>query len=120
MGTIRNLTLIPRDGLIRVKVRAFNSRGAGLFSEVNTDGATIETEPTNLSVVSIDIPSTYNNRTKVVWTALQRSARGGKDVAITQYEVYWDQSTGVWVSLANTSSLFTIKTDLTGGVTYKF
>jgi hypothetical protein len=120
MSTIRTLTALPRDGLIRVKVRAFNSRGAGLFSEVNTAGATIETEPTNLSVVSIDVPSTYNNQTKVVWTALTRSARGGKDVLITQYEVYWDQSTGDWVSLANTSSLFTLKEGLTGGVTYKF
>jgi len=104
MSTIRTLTGIPRDGLIRVKVRAFNMMGAGLFSEVNTDGATVETEPTNLSVVSIDVPSTFNDRTMVVWTALTGSARGGKNVDITKYEVYWDQSTGTWVSLANTTS----------------
>jgi hypothetical protein len=96
MSTIRTLTARPRDSLIRVKVRAFNAKGSGLFSEVNTAGATVETEPTNLSVVSIDVPSTYNTVTKVVWTALTGSARGGKDVAITQYEVYWDQSTGDW------------------------
>jgi len=66
------------------------------------------------------VPSTYNTVTKVVWTALTGSSRGGKDVAITQYEVYWDQSTGDWVSLANTTSLFTIKNGLTGGTTYKF
>jgi hypothetical protein len=120
MGTIRTLTARPRDSLIRVKVRAFNAKGSGLFSEVNTAGATIETEPTNLSVVTIDVPSTFNDRTQVVWTALTGSARGGKDVAITQYEVYWDQATDNWVSLANTSSLFTLKDGLTGGTTYKF
>lgn len=120
MSTVRTLTALPRDSLIRVKVRAFNAKGSGLFSEVNTEGATVETEPTNLSVVTIDVPSTYNDRTKVVWTALTGSARGGKDVAITQYEVYWDQSTGNYVSLANTSSLSTDVTGLTGGTTYKF
>jgi hypothetical protein len=120
MGTIRTLTARPRDSLIRVKVRAFNAKGSGLFSEVNTAGATIETEPTNLSVVSIDVPSTFNVRTQVVWTALTGSARGGKDVAITQYEVYWDQASDNWVSLANTTSLFTLKDGLTGGTTYKF
>jgi len=106
--------------LIRVKVRAFNAKGSGLFSEVNTAGATVETEPTNLSVVSIDVPSTYNTVTKVVWTALTGSARGGSGVAITNYEVYWDQSTGDWQTLANTTSLSTIKTGLSGGTTYKF
>lgn len=120
MSTLRTLTARPRDSLIRVKVRAFNAKGSGLFSEVNTFGATIETEPTNLSVVTIDVPSTYNNRTKVVWTALTGSARGGKDVVITNYEVYWDKSTGDWVSLANTTSLATMVTNLIGGTTYKF
>jgi hypothetical protein len=122
MGTIRTLTARPRDSLIRVKVRAFNAKGSGLFSEVNTAGATIETEPTNLSVVTIDVPSTYNDVTKVVWTALTGSARGGIGVAITNYEVYWDQATngGTWVSLANTTSLFSVKNGLTGGTTYRF
>lgn len=34
--------------------------------------------------------------------------------------MYWDQSTDNWVSLATTPDLFTVKTGLTGGVTYKF
>lgn len=120
MATIRTLTSLPRDSLIRVKVRAFNAKGSGQYSEVNTLGASIETEPTNLSVVSIDVPSTYNDQTKVVWTALTGSSRGGKDVLITQYEVYWDQGTGNWASLATTSLLFTDVSGLTGGETYQF
>jgi len=120
MSAIRTLTSLPRDSLIRVKVRAFNVKGTGSWSEVNTAGATIETEPTNLMVVSIDVPSTTNTQTQVDYTALTGSSRGGKDVAITQYEVFWDQSTDNWVSLANTTSLFTLKTGLSGGVTYSF
>jgi hypothetical protein len=123
MGTIRTLTLLPRDSLIRVKVRAYNMKAGGLYgqySEVNTAGATIETEPTNWSVVSIDVPATSNVQTRVTWTALTGSSRGGKNVVIEEYEVYWDQSTNNWVSLATTPDLFTVKTGLTGGVTYKF
>ena len=60
MTTLRTLTSRPRGSLIRVKIRAFNAKGSGDYSEVNTAGATIETEPTNLSVVSIDVPSTSN------------------------------------------------------------
>ena len=108
MNTIRDLTLLPRDSLIRVKVRAYNARGTGQFSELNTAGATIETVPTNLMVVTIDVPSTSNTQTKVTWTALTGSARGGTAVAITSYEVYWDQSTGVWVALTSTSDLFAV------------
>jgi len=120
MSTLRTLTARPRDSLIRVKVRAFNAKGSGEFSEVNTAGATIETEPTNLLVASIDVPSTTNTATKVKWTALTGSARGGWDVAITQYEVYWDQATGTWVSLANTTALETVKEGLVGGTVYSF
>lgn len=120
MSTIRTLTVLPRDSLIRVKVRAYNAKGTGQYSEINTAGATVETEPTNLSVVTIDVPSTSNTATMVTWTALTGSSRGGVNVGITQYEVYWDQSTGVWVSLATTTSLSTVKTGLTGGVTYQF
>lgn len=85
MGTIRTLTLLPRDSLIRVKVRAYNMKAGGSwgqYSEVNTAGATVETEPTNLSVVSIDVPATSNVQTRVTWTALTGSARGGKGVVI--------------------------------------
>jgi len=122
MSVVRTLTLLPRDSLIRVKVRAYNARGVGQYSEINTDGATIETEPTNLSVVTIDVPSTTNTQTKVVWTALTGSARGGKNVAITNYEVFWDAATNgaTWTALTLTTDLFYLKTGLTGGVTYQF
>ena len=115
MTLLRTLTLRPRDSLIRVKIRGTNLKGDGEYSEVNTVGATIETEPTNLSVASIDVPSTFNDRTKVVWTALTGSARGGWNVDITSYEVYWDQGNNVttWVSKYKTT-----RTDVGGLLTY--
>lgn len=120
MATIRALTLLPRDSLIRVKVRATNDKGTGAYSQINTDGALIETEPTNLSVVSIIADSTTNTQTEVAWTALTGSSRGGKSVDIVMYEVFWDQSSNNWVYLDNTTSLTSLKTGLTGGVTYSF
>jgi hypothetical protein len=106
MQHLRTLTGLPRDSRIRAIVRATNARGTGAYSEVNTNtlGATIETEPSNMSVVSIDVPSTTNTVTKVVWTPLTGSSRGGKNVEIEKYEIYWDQGTPTedgssWVSL---------------------
>lgn len=68
------------------------------------------------------MPSTTNTQTKVTWTALTGSARGGKNVVITNYEVFWDDATdgATWTSLTTTTDLFYLKTGLTGGVTYKF
>jgi hypothetical protein len=71
-------------------------------------------------VVSYDVPSTTNTATEIVWTALTGSSTGGAQVTITQYEVYWEISTGSWASLANTSSLAATQTGLTGGATYSY
>lgn len=90
MATIAALTSLPRDGLIRVRVRATNARGTGQFSELNTAGATMETLPTSLSVVSIVAAATTNTAAQVQWTALTGSATGGQNVAVTNYELYWD------------------------------
>lgn len=74
-----------------------------------------------MSVVSIDVSSTTNTATKVTWTALTGSARGGSAVTIDSYEVFWDQGTGTWVSLSTTTTdLFVNKNGLTGGATYSF
>jgi hypothetical protein len=90
MTTIAALTALPRDGLIRVRVRATNARGTGQFSELNTAGATMETLPTNLIAVSLDASATTNTNALVQWSVLTGSARGGQNVAITSYELYWD------------------------------
>ena len=120
MAAVTALTSLPRESLIRVRVRAFNARGTGQFSELNTAGATVETLPTNLSVVSVALAGTSNVATQVAWTALTGAATGGSNVAVTDYELYWDQGHGSWLSLANTTGLTYSATGLSGGQTYAF
>jgi hypothetical protein len=50
----------------------------------------METLPTNLIAVSLDASATTNTNALVQWSALTGSARGGQNVAITSYELYWD------------------------------
>jgi hypothetical protein len=45
MTTIISITSLTVDSLIKVKLRAFNDKGWGEYSEINTSGATIETLP---------------------------------------------------------------------------
>ena len=60
MTEVISLTSLSRDGVIRVKVRAENSIGWGAYSELNTDGATIETVPTGDTSVTFDMTQTSN------------------------------------------------------------
>ncbi len=54
MTVIRTITSLEVDQLIRARVRARNSRGWGAYSEINTFGATIETEPLVMGALSYD------------------------------------------------------------------
>jgi hypothetical protein len=105
MNTLRTLISRPRDSLIRVKIRAFNAKGSGNFL-INTAGAIIKTEPTNLSTVSIDVPSTTNTATKVIWTTLTESARQSWDVDITDYEVYYYYKLRIIIEFNNTNNIW--------------
>jgi len=46
MTTLETLLGLSVNTLIRVKVRAKNANGWGEYSELNIDGATMETKPT--------------------------------------------------------------------------
>jgi hypothetical protein len=48
------------DTLIRVKVRAHNDKGWGDYSELNTNGATIETLPGVMNSVTFDLSLSSN------------------------------------------------------------
>ena len=61
MTTMIAKTSLPVDSLIRVKVRAHNSKGWGDYSELNTDGATIETIPTQMSSPTYDLSLSSNS-----------------------------------------------------------
>jgi hypothetical protein len=61
MSAIILLTGLSRDSKIRVKVRARNGINWGEYSELNTEGATIETVPLGASSVSFDLDRTLND-----------------------------------------------------------
>lgn len=65
MSEIISITGLSRDSVIRVKVRAINAIGSGAYSELNTEGATIETVPTGSTTVSFDLSLTTNTATTV-------------------------------------------------------
>jgi hypothetical protein len=65
MTEIISLTGLSRDATIRVKIRAINAIGTGAYSELNTEGASIETVPTGSTTVSFDLTQTTNTATVV-------------------------------------------------------
>lgn len=123
MTEIISVTGLSRDTVIRVKVRATNAIGSGAYSELNTEGATIETVPTGSTTVSFDLTQTSNTETVVQWTEITGSNRGGSSVSISYYELQWNygsSTNGTWESLANTTDLESTVTGLSGGYVYRF
>lgn len=93
MSTLRTLTSLPVNSLIRVRVRAHNSEGYGIYSDVNTSGALIETLPLALSGLTQDISQLTNTQLYLQWSAPSTGkTRGGSTVTVTGYAVYWKQT----------------------------
>lgn len=91
MSTIRTITGQNVNELIRVRVRARNSRGWGVYSQINSSGATIETVPLVMSGLSHDITAMTNTAVKLTWTAPSSgTATGGSSNPVTDYKIYWD------------------------------
>lgn len=103
-------------------MRAHNSEGWGDYSDINTSGATIESNPLELTTLSQDITQLTNTQIKLVWTAPSSGlATGGSSVALTGYKVYWDLGTGAaMTAITSTTDTFYLVTSLTGGQTYSF
>jgi hypothetical protein len=126
MTEIISLTGLSRDQTIRVKIRAINDIGQGAYSELNTEGATIETVPTGSTTVSFDLDSTTNTDTVVEWTEITGSNRGGSSVSIDYYELQWNQGpiatpvNGTWEKLDDVTDLTYPVTGLSGGLVYRF
>lgn len=60
MTTVISITQLSVDTLIQVRVRASNSKGWGAYSELNTDGATIETLPLAMLAPTFDLSLSSN------------------------------------------------------------
>jgi hypothetical protein len=114
---------IPRGDLISVKVQAFNSRGWGALSAVNTVGATAKTIPAQMAAPTRGTDTT-TSRIEVDWSLFSTSAETG-DSAITSYELRWDAGDGntpdtvlVGATSDYTSSSFTVSSSVASGLSY--
>lgn len=89
---------LRRFDLIRVIVRAQNIRGWGEYSDANTVGVTVMTEP-DIMTLPINGVLTDEWRIDVSWNAMTSPANG--DSAITSYDLQYDNGTGgfIWYSL---------------------
>lgn len=125
MNTLTSTYSLALDDLIEVKVRAYNVRGWGSYSDPNTSGETARTVPTTMSAPTRG-SDTKTTQIQVDWTALTTSSDTGNS-AITTYKLYWDSGTtgGTWTCLKGcstdyTSTSFTVTSSITAGSDYQF
>lgn len=101
MTVIRSITSLAVDQLIRAHVRAHNYRGWGAYSEINTFGATIETEPLVMGALSYDPTQSSNTVIYLMWSAPSIGPNtGGSALPLLGYNVYSDLGIGAnWTGL---------------------
>lgn len=85
MSEVSAMTGLKLDSLIQVRVRAKNEIGWGPYSELNTKGATIETEPEAMQKLT----ATYTSATiiKLSWATPTGTNKGGSQSQISSYEL---------------------------------
>jgi hypothetical protein len=74
MLTLNANLLLPYASAIKVKVRATNVNGDGLYSEINTFGQLIEGPPAYMNAPMKDSASSTATVTALYWTALTLSS----------------------------------------------
>lgn len=104
---------------------AYNSIGWNTASSPNTAGATIQTEPVQMSSPTRG-SSTSQTQIEVSWTALS-SASDTRGSSITTYHLQWDAGSngGTWSDLIGltsnyVSTTFYVTSGLTAGTSYQF
>ena len=110
--------------LVQVRVQAQNANGWGSLSQVNLDGARIQTEPVQMSAPVMG-DQTSTTEIQVTFTALTTDQVTG-GAAIDSYNLQWDQGTGSWQDLVGQDDSYQLLTThlvddgVTGGSDYKF
>lgn len=101
MATLRDSGTFNLDygDLVVVRVRAVNAVGDGEYSQVNTEGATIETEPTAMGIPVIDYSGTTLTKITVTWSPLSTDAETGGSAVDTYHLEYSDDSGTTWTTI---------------------
>lgn len=66
-----------RGGLVQVKARAANAQGFGPYSQVNADGALVETVPAQVQGLTFDVAVSSASQITISWTQLTTAAQTG-------------------------------------------
>jgi len=86
-ANVKTLTGLAVDTLIRVKVRAYNAKGWGAYSEFNNAGALIQSVPAVMSAPTILLDSVTTTTIPLSWTAPTGAAAGGTGLSISAYSI---------------------------------
>jgi hypothetical protein len=120
MATIISDTGLSLGDVVAARVKATNSNGDGAYSALSTSAATIETITSQIVDLALDSASSDKNQITITWTALTGNGKGGNNVAISNYEVYFAEGTDTLASVATPSTATYVKATLTPGNTYHF
>jgi hypothetical protein len=105
------------DAFVEVRLSARNAYGWGASSAVNTDGARVRVEPSQ--VAQPVLTSVTEAQIAISWTALASPDDG--ESAILSYVVYWDNGGGTPTYPLLDALQTSVSVDgLTGGTTYRF
>lgn len=115
---------LSKGQLIIVVARAFNLYEWGQFSQVNVEGATLETEPVGVTTLAfVDTAESNNMQVKLSWTKLTSSSDIGGS-PLTKYTLYQRlQGQTTWTvsqTITDTTLSQTVVTGLTGGQNYEY
>jgi len=121
-SSVKTLTSLSVDTLVRVKVRAQNSKGWGSYSEYNTAGALVQDVPSVMNAPTVVSASITTTSIPLSWTAPTGTSAGGTGLTIDLYSVQVSSDSGsTWTSasdsISTTSYTYTV-TDNT--LTYYF
>ena len=87
MANIPSITGLAVENLIKVKVRAQNINGWGVYSEPNNSGQVVHTIPLTMDAVTFDFAEILNTEITIYWQALTGVSTGGLTVNIDNYEL---------------------------------
>lgn len=125
MSEVVSSTGLSQGSLIGVRVKAINTLGYSLQSDLNTSGATVKVQPQAPTVAPTRNSLTSNSQLVVDFGPLDSSMNGGSDITSYALQVL---SSGSWVeaigistpNLLNTVTLTSPDFTVTSGERYTF
>lgn len=116
--------LLELNEIVKAQVRSYNYNGWSSYSDINSIGGQIQTEPAQVTQPERGDQTSYN-QVHIIWTGLVGDETGGSP--ITSYYLQWDSGTAgvTWLDLSGLTSpnlltQFIVDTDINAGQEYRF